>query len=116
MEEKTTSVAAKVTDRISVLVILSLLIFLIFARTGESMHGQLTKLGANLWENYFELRDDLPIPNCDLSLDVESRLTELEAAAANSVDEFDLFDEGFDRGAARISLVAQQQLCVNEHA
>lgn len=116
MEEKTTSVAAKVTDRISVLVILSLLIFLIFARTGESMHGQLTKLGANLWENYFELRDDLPVPSCDVNLNVESRLTELEAAAANSVDEFDLFDEGFDRGAARISLVAQQQLCVNEHA
>ncbi|PCH65139.1 MAG: C4-dicarboxylate ABC transporter [Gammaproteobacteria bacterium] len=104
------------TDRLPITVILLLLIFLIFARTGESLHGQLTKVGEQLWDDYYALREDVPTPTCNREPDIEARLNTMEAEAAASADDFDLFDEGFDRGSARISLARQKTECIASYA
>ena len=104
-----------VTDRAPIVVILVLLIFLIFARTGESLHGQLTKVGESLWQDYFSLREDIPTPTCNKTPDIEARLNQLEADASASADDFDLFDEGFNRGAARKSLEQQKVECITSY-
>lgn len=101
-------------ERIPILVILGLLVFLIFARTGESVHGQMTKLGEFLWDDYFTLRADTPTPSCNPNPDIEARLNELEQKAAGEMD--DLLGEEFDRDAARQSLENQIRLCQQEHA
>jgi TRAP-type C4-dicarboxylate transport system permease large subunit/uncharacterized membrane protein YciS (DUF1049 family) len=101
------------SERLPVIAILLLLIFIIFARTGESVHGQMSTLGAHLWEDYFVLRSEITIPTCNPTFDIEQRLNELEAESATN--EFDLFDEGFDRQSARTSLQNQQRICQSEH-
>lgn len=107
----------RASDKVPILFILSLLLFLIFARTGENLHGQLTKVGEFFWEDYFMLRSDAPPPTCNPAFDIEQRLNELEAAASTSADDFDLFeDDGFNREASRASLISQQQACATEHA
>lgn len=103
------------SERLPVVAILCLLIFIIFARTGESVHGQFTQLGSYLWEDYFILRADISNPTCDPNIDIQQRLNQLEAEASSSADDFDLFDEGFDRQAALTSLENQQRLCQQEH-
>lgn len=100
-------------ERLPVIAILLLLIFVIFARTGESVHGQMTKIGSHLWEDYFVLRSEIVVPTCNPNFDIESRLNELEAESGGG--DFDLFDEGFDRESSRTSLVKQQQLCQAAH-
>lgn len=101
-------------ERIPVLVILGLLVFLVFARTGESVHGQMTKLGELIWEDYFSLRQDVPRPSCSLETDVEARLNELEKAAAAEAD--DLLGSDFNRESARQSIENQLTQCRAEHA
>lgn len=103
-------------QRVPILIILALLIFLIFARTGESLHGQMTKLGEQLWDDYFAMRAEMPAPTCDPNMDIEARLNELEAAQSGA-DDFDLLmDDSFNRDAARQSLESQNELCVQEYA
>ena len=108
--------AAKMADRLPILVILALLIFIIFARTGENLHAQVTKLGNIVWDDYFALRSEIKPPTCNPEMDINSRLLQLEANAQNATDEFDLFANEFNRDAALISLTTQKQMCVNEHA
>lgn len=103
-----------ILERISILVILGLLVFLIFARTGESVHGQMAKLGQFFWEDYFSLRTDIPAPACNPNPDIEARLDQMEQKAGSDLD--DLIAEEFDRSAARQSLENQIQLCRQEHA
>ena len=110
------TVSIPLSERAPILIILMLLIFLIFARTGENLHGQMTKLGEHLWEDYFSLRSDPPTPTCDPNFDIEKRLDELEAESSGG-DDFDLMlDDGFDREASRVSLESQKKLCVQEYA
>ena len=104
---------AGIVERLPVIAILLLLIFVIFARTGESVHGQMTQMGSYLWEDYFVLRTEITIPTCNPSFDIEQRLDELEAASGGG--DFDLFDEGFDRESSRSSLLKQQQQCQLAH-
>lgn len=104
------------TVKLPVLIILLVLVFLIFARTGESVHGQLTKLGETLWQDYYSLREDPTTPSCDPNLDINTRLDELEAQSGASDDPFaDLLESSFDRDAARTSLEAQVKQCSEEH-
>lgn len=98
-------------ERLPVVAILCLLIFIIFARTGESVHGQITQLGAAIWEDYFILRSDIIDPNCDPNINIQQRLDQLQAEATSSADDFDLFDEGFDRDSAQTSLENQVRQC-----
>lgn len=101
-------------ERIPVLVILGLLVFLIFARTGESVHGQMSKLGQVFWDDYFTLRMDLSTPTCNPNPDIDARLDQLEHKVAGEMD--DLLGNEFDRDSARQSLENQIQLCRQEHA
>ncbi len=100
------------TDQTPIILILLLLIFLIFARTGESLHSQLTKVGEYVWVDYFSLRNDIRSPSCNRSPNIDARLRQLEVEASRSADDFDLFDEGFDRDAARRSLEKQKEECI----
>jgi len=102
------------TDRGPNLVILFVLIFLIFARTGESIHGQMTRLGEYLWDDYFSLRAEMPAPSCDPDMDIEVRLKELEADAKRSSSDFDLLEQSFDRKSAETSLENQKRICIRE--
>ncbi len=101
-------------ERIPILIILGLLLFLIFARTGESVHGQMSKLGQLFWEDYFSLRTDIATPACNPNPDIDARLDQLEQKAAVETD--DLMGDVFDRKAARQSLENQIVLCRQEHA
>ena len=99
-------------ERIPILVILGLLIFLIFARTGENVHGQMTRLGQFIWPDYSMLRQDVPMPTCNPNPDIEARLDQLQKASQSTgggID--DLLSDGFDRKSARISLENQRRLC-----
>ncbi|MCG8534261.1 MAG: C4-dicarboxylate ABC transporter, partial [Pseudomonadales bacterium] len=113
--ESSTEKKSTISERLPVIAILFLLIFIIFARTGESFHGQITQLGTYIWEDYFVLRADIANPTCDPNINIQERLNQLEAEAASSADDFDLFDEGFDRTAAQTSLENQVRLCQQEH-
>lgn len=75
----------------------------------------MTKMGAYLWEDYFILRAEIPMPTCNPNFDIDSRLDELAAQSAGA-DDFDLFDEEFDREASRASLIQQQTNCRAEYA
>lgn len=114
--ESSTETKNNLLERLPVIAILFLLIFIIFARTGESIHGQVTQLGAYIWDDYFVLRADISDPVCDPSINIQDRLNQLEAESISSSDDFDLFDEGFDRQAAQTSLENQLRLCQQEHA
>ena len=116
MPSSSESKKSNIIERLPIVAILFLLIFIIFARTGESMHGQLTQLGAYIWEDYFVIRSEISDPTCDPTLNVQQRLNQLEAEANASADDFDLFDEGFDREAARTSLENQLRQCKQEIA
>lgn len=105
----------RLSQRLPVIAILCLLIFIIFARTGENVHGQFTQLGSYLWEDYFILRADIQEPTCNPNINISQRLNQLEAEANSASDDFDLFDEGFDRQAAQTSLENQKRLCQQEH-
>lgn len=95
--------------------ILILLSITIVAGTGENMHGQMLKLGAHYWPDYFVLRGEKPSVSCELNLDIEQRLDELEAEHADEDDGLGLFETDFDRESARNSLLSQQTICEEQH-
>ena len=89
-----------------------LLITIIFAGNCEKIHAQLLKAGESIWPDYFTLRADIPIPDCNVNPNIELELNKL-AAESDKLD--DLFaDQPFDREAARISLEGTRQLCVKK--
>jgi len=114
--ESSTLTKASFLERLPIIAILFLLIFIIFARTGESVHGQVTQLGTYLWDDYFVLRGDIPEPKCNPNIDIQQRLDKLEAEAGASAGDFDLFDEEFDRASAQSSLENQLHQCQRAHA
>lgn len=98
---------------ISSLPVILLLITIVFAGNGEKMHAQLLKAGESIWHDYFTLRGDIPIPDCNVNPDIELELKKL-AAETDKLD--DLFaDQPFDKEAARVSLEGARQLCVKKH-
>ncbi len=105
----------KITQRFFSSIILALLFVTIIAGTSENMHGQMLKMGAYFWPDYFILRSDEPVVNCDPYFDIEERLDEIEAEHAEESSDFDLFETEFDRDSARNSLLSQKQLCESQH-
>lgn len=98
---------------ISTLPVFLLLVTIIFAGNGEKIHAQLLKAGESIWHDYFTLRGDIPIPECNVNPDIELELNKL-ATETDKLD--DLFaDQPFDRAAARASLEGARQLCVKKH-
>lgn len=92
-------------------VILALLFVSILSGTSEKMHAQMLKMGVYFWPDYFVLRGEQPQVDCDLTIDIESRLDELKTEHAEESADFDLFETEFDRDAARNSLLSQNTLC-----
>ncbi len=104
------------TQRLLTFSILLLLLGTIVSGTSENIHAQMLKLGVYLWDDYFILRGEQPVADCDPSPDIESRLGELAEEHAAENDDFDLFDSEFDREAARSSLISQLEVCKKKHA
>lgn len=101
-------------DKMPAIFILLLLVFVIFAHTGESIQSRLLNLGSYVWKDYVILRGDIPTPSCDPNIDIEKKLDKLEAESAG-FDDMDLFAEEFDRSTARQSLTKQIKLCQKKH-
>lgn len=96
-------------------VILALLVGTIISGTSENIHAQMLKLGAYIWDDYFVLRGERPVTECDPNVDVESRLDELEQEHLAENEAFALLAEDFDREAARESLLSQVRVCQSKH-
>jgi len=65
------------TQRILSFSILALLFATIVAGTSENMHAQMLKLGAYVWDDYFILRGEQPVVDCELNIDIDARIEEL---------------------------------------
>ena len=93
-----------------------LLLVVILAGNGEKLHARLLYVGELIWQDYYILRGDIPLPDCDVNPDIERALDKL-ASEVGTQDELDeLFDdEPFDRESARISLESSRQLCIKRH-
>ena len=100
-------------DKAPAIFILLLLVFVIFAHTGESIQSQLLNLGSYVWEDYVILRGDIPTPNCNPNIDIEKKLNRLEAESA--AEEDDLFANAFNRSSTKQSIVKQMSLCQKKH-
>ncbi|MCK5479217.1 MAG: hypothetical protein KAI44_09885, partial [Methylococcales bacterium] len=93
-----------------------LLVAVIIAGNGEQIHARLLNVGELIWHDYFTLRADIPIPECDPNSDIEADLEKLEAESDGLGDLDGLFDaEPFDREATLISLQNSRLLCQEKH-
>ena len=54
-------------------IILCLLFVTIVSGTSENMHAQMLKMGAYFWPDYFILRGEEPLADCQLNFDIEQR-------------------------------------------
>ena len=104
------------TQRLLSFAILLLLLGTIVSGTSENIHAQMLKLGHYLWDDYFILRGEEPLVECDPSPDIQARLDELEAEHEADSDGFDLLESEFNREAARSSLISQVEVCRKKHA
>lgn len=96
----------------STLPVFLLLVAVIIAGNAEQIHARLLNVGELIWHDYFTLRADIPIPDCDPNPDIEAELKKLEAET-DGLDELEeLFEtEEFDRESALKSLQNSLQLC-----
>ena len=100
----------------SALPVFLLLLTVVLAGNGEQVHARLLNVGELLWHDYFMLRADMPVPDCNPDPDVEAELEKLKAEADNLDGLGELFDDvPFDREAALISLQSSRQLCIDKH-
>ena len=90
-----------------------LLLTVVIAGNGEKIHAQLLKVGEFIWHDYFTLRADIPIPECNENPDIDKELDKL-ASEKDKLDE--LFDDHpFNRESARVSLESSRLLCIEKH-
>jgi TRAP-type C4-dicarboxylate transport system permease large subunit len=100
----------------STLPVFVLLLTVILAGNGEQIHARLLNVGELLWHDYFTLRADIPIPDCDPEPDIEAELEKLEAETGGQDELEDLFGaEPFDHEATRRSLQNSRLLCIEKH-
>jgi TRAP-type C4-dicarboxylate transport system permease large subunit len=95
-----------------------LLALVVVLNTSSTVHSQILKLGENVWDGYFELRNDPVLPQCNVDMDIDSELSRLIYEANNApADEFDLFDEPevFNETAIRASLEGAKKQCATKH-
>lgn len=96
------------------------LVFVILLNTSNATHGQLLKLGENIWDGYFQLRTDPTYPGCDVNVDIDSQLATLvaESKVVAEEDEWDLFDDDpapVDEAVLRQSLENAHRVCKASH-
>ncbi len=93
-----------------------LLLTVVIAGNGEQLHLRLLQTGEYLWQDYFSLRAEIPLPECDPAPDLEAELKKLQIEASEQDEFAELFEpEPFDRAAALSSLKSNQQLCLQKH-
>ncbi len=101
---------------ISSLPVFLLLIVVVFTGNGEQIHARLLNIGELVWQDYFMLRADIPLPDCNPEPDVEAELDRLEQEASSPDGLADLFETApFDRKSAYISLEKSRHLCMQKH-
>ncbi|MFW5444119.1 MAG: TRAP transporter large permease subunit [Methylococcaceae bacterium] len=94
-----------------------LLIAVIVAGNSEHIHARFLNLGELIWHDYFTLRADVPLPECNPNPDIEAELNKLEVEASSLGELEDLFDEEpFDRESALVSIHNSRQLCNKKHS
>ena len=92
------------------------LVFVVILNTSHALHAQLLQLGENIWDGYFQLRNDPIAPVCNPSMDIDSELARLIREANTQEDDWDLFEaEPADPQIMRQSLLAAQTQCVQQH-
>ena len=100
----------------STLPVFLLLLVVIIAGNGEQIHARLLNVGELMWHDYFTLRADIPIPDCNPDSDIAAELEKLEAEEAGMGELEGLFDaEPFDRDASLTSLENSRLLCIKKH-
>ncbi|MDO8267027.1 MAG: TRAP transporter large permease subunit [Moraxellaceae bacterium] len=129
MNQKPAFLNRTLSEWFSSLPVFALLILTLVIGTGEMIHGQLLRMGENMFGDpdsgvqYFMLRADPVAPDCNPDAVVD---TTAPAAAAGPVDDIDaLFaDEPVDLDAQRQSMEKANELCreklamykkINEH-
>ncbi len=129
MNQKPAFLNRSLSEWFSSLPVFALLILTLVIGTGEMIHGQLLRMGENMFGDpdsgvqYFMLRADPVAPDCNPNAVVD---TTAPAAAAGPVDDIDaLFaDEPVDLDAQRQSMEKANELCreklamyekINEH-
>ncbi|MDF2445028.1 MAG: transporter [Moraxellaceae bacterium] len=111
------------TEWLLSLPIFSLLLLTLVIGTGEYFHGQLLRMGENMFGNqaqgvqYFMLRADPEKPDCDANPDIEAAITMELMNKSGGGDAIDaLFaDEAKDPEAIRASLLKAAELCKEKH-
>lgn len=99
--------------------IFCLLVLTLVIGTGEMFHGQLLRMGENIFGSsqagiqYFMLRSDPVAPDCDPQPDIEKqlRVEQLHAGGGDEIDALFLSQEAPDPAALRESLRRAAQLC-----
>lgn len=107
----------------SSLPVLILLVLTLIIGTGEMIHGQLLRMGENMFGNqqagvqYFMMRADPTTPDCDPNMDIDAAVqAQMANSAAADDDPFAaLFDEAPDPDAIRASLLSAQAQCAARH-
>ncbi len=106
----------------SSLPVMFLLVLTLVIGTGEMIHGQLLRMGENMFGNpstgvqYFMMRVDPTTPECDPNVDIERAVQAQLASSAASDDPFAaLFDEAPDPDAIRASLESAKSQCADRH-
>ncbi|MCC2639526.1 MAG: transporter [Moraxellaceae bacterium] len=109
------------TEWLLSLPIFSLLLLTLIIGTGEYFHGQLLRMGENMFGNqqagvqYFMMRTDPAKPECDPNPDVEATvMMELTGSSGDAIDAlFD--DEPKDPEAVKASILKAAELCKEKH-
>ncbi len=100
----------------STLPVFLLLLVVIIAGNGEQIHARLLNVGELMWHDYFTLRADIPIPDCNPDPDIAAELKKFEAEVIGMEELEVLFDaEPFDRDATLASLKNTRLLCIKKH-
>ncbi|RZL02937.1 MAG: TRAP transporter large permease subunit [Rubrivivax sp.] len=102
-----------------------LLVLILILSTGEMVHGQLLKLGDQLFGDpphqiqYFMLRADPVAPTCPRNLDVQAEVArQLAAGSSARKDDIDAMFESTeqDPAALRASIEEEAKVCAARHA
>ncbi|MDX1804836.1 MAG: C4-dicarboxylate ABC transporter, partial [Alcanivorax sp.] len=117
MEKSSLTVANRsVTEWLSSLPTLIILLLTIFLASGEVIHSQLLKIGENTWDDYFLLRGagvvKQPTCNPDANIEVELQKAIKKKKEQMAADPLaSVFGTDVDEDALRKSLVSSQQIC-----
>lgn len=107
---------------LTTLPVFCLLILTLLIGTGEMIHGQLLRMGEQLFGDpaagiqYSFLRGDPALPTCDRNANIDDLVKKAMAAPADDDGLGGLFDDAKNPEAIRESMIAAQNLCKDKYA